>query len=60
MSRKWITIRAVCEEHGLGERTVRRYIAEGKLTAYRVGGRLIRLDAEEVERQLITPLGGGA
>jgi excisionase family DNA binding protein len=49
---KKITVRDVCSTYGLSERTVRRYLAEGLLTATRVGPRLIRLDAEQVERAL--------
>ncbi|MFW9097719.1 helix-turn-helix domain-containing protein [Corynebacterium striatum] len=37
----------------LGERTLRRYIAEGKLVAYRAG-RAIRLKPEDVDA-LFTP-----
>ena len=31
-------------------RTLRRWIAEGRLPAYRVGPRLVRLDPESVDR----------
>ena len=31
-------------------RTLRRWIAEGRLQAYRVGPRLVRLDPESVDR----------
>lgn len=37
----------------IGERTLRRYIAEGKLTAYRAG-RAIRLKPQDVDA-LFTP-----
>ncbi|GLE53730.1 excisionase family DNA-binding protein [Mycobacterium montefiorense] len=50
---KKITVREVVNTYGIGERTVRRYIADGRLTAYRMGPRLIRLDAEQVEQELI-------
>lgn len=30
--------------------TIRRYISQGRLTAYRVGDRLLRVDLDEVER----------
>ena len=51
--RKLMTVAEVVREYGLGERTVRRYIASNRLTAFRVGPRLIRLDADQVERELI-------
>ena len=34
------------------ERTIRRYIAAGRLTGYRVGPRLIRVDLDELEAML--------
>jgi len=58
---KKITVRQVCDTYGLSERTVRRYLAEGRLTAQRIGPRLIRLDAEQVDRELTgRPIGGAA
>lgn len=33
-------------------RTIRRYVADGRLTAYRLGPRLIRIDASELDRLL--------
>lgn len=37
-------------------RTIRRYIAEGKITGYRVGAKLIKVDRAEVIRKLIRPV----
>jgi excisionase family DNA binding protein len=37
---------------GCHTRTVRRYIADGRLTGYRMGPRLIRVDLAEVEALL--------
>lgn len=53
---KRITIREVTERYGISRASVSRYIDAGILTAYRVGPRLIRLDADEVERQLAVPV----
>lgn len=50
---KKITVADVVREYGIGERTCRRWIAEGRLTAYRIGPRLIRLDADQVADQLL-------
>ena len=33
-------------------KTVRRYIAAGRLTGYRLGGRLLRVDLNEVDAML--------
>jgi excisionase family DNA binding protein len=37
---------------GANPRTIRRYIAAGRLTGYRVGPRLIRVDLDELEALL--------
>ena len=58
MGRK-ITVAQVVENYGLSERTIRRYLAEGVLTAQRCGKRSIRLDADQVERELMGPPVGG-
>ncbi|OAA17316.1 hypothetical protein Caferm_04625 [Corynebacterium afermentans subsp. afermentans] len=50
---RMITIPQAAELYQVGERTLRRYIAEGQLVAYRLG-RSIRLRPEDVEA-LFTP-----
>lgn len=58
---KKITIQEVADTFGVSTRTVRRYIAASRLTAYRVGPRMIRLDADQVAEQLLgEPVGGDA
>lgn len=47
------TVPQAAERTGLGQRTIRRHIAEGGLTAYRLG-RSIRLHPEDVDA-LFTP-----
>lgn len=42
------TIKQAANFHGIDEKSVRRYIAQGLLTGYRVGPRLIRLDRDSV------------
>jgi len=41
------------DHYDLSRQTVRRWIASGKITAYRVGPRLIRVDLEEIEAKII-------
>jgi excisionase family DNA binding protein len=53
MPHKRIPKREVCETYGISLRTLDRYIAEGRLKAYRIGPKMIRLDADEVERALV-------
>lgn len=49
---KKLSIAQVADLYGLHPRTVRRYIAAGKLLAYRIGPRMIRLDEDQVRRAL--------
>jgi excisionase family DNA binding protein len=46
----------VCETYGISLRTVDRWIAEGRLKAYRIGNKIIRLDADEVEQALVSEM----
>jgi excisionase family DNA binding protein len=46
------SIADVAARLGVHTRTVRRWIAAGLLTSYRVGPQLLRLDADEVDRFL--------
>ena len=55
-SRKLITIDDAAEMLGVNRVTVRRRIADGTLTGYRVGPRYIRVDQAEVERKLLRPV----
>lgn len=57
-SRKLVSINVAAAELGVSERTIRRYIASGRLTGYRVGARLIRVDLSQLDRAL-TPIGAG-
>jgi excisionase family DNA binding protein len=44
---------------GVAEKTIRRFIRDDKLPAYRLGNRVIKIKIEDVE-SLLVPLGGGA
>jgi excisionase family DNA binding protein len=50
MARTRLSPAEVAEELGVDLRTVRRMISEGRLPAYRVGPRLIRIKLEDVEK----------
>ena len=43
-------------------RTIRRYIAEGRLTGYRIGPRLVKVNLADIDglARPMTPAGGGA
>lgn len=51
-SKTYETIADAAARLGVSPRTIRRRIADGHLTAYRFGPRLIRLDAVEVDAVL--------
>ena len=58
--RPYLTIRETATLLALSKRTIHRYIAEGKLMAYRVAGeKAIRIKVEDVEA-LLVPVSGGA
>lgn len=44
-AKKYVSARQVAESYNVSVRTVHRRIADGSLTAYRIGPKLIRLDA---------------
>jgi excisionase family DNA binding protein len=57
--RRYVKIADVAEYLQVTERTVRQMIADGRLTGYRSGGRLIRLDLNDVDAAM-QPFGGAA
>lgn len=46
------TIKDAADRFGISQTTVRRYINEGRITAHRMGPRLIRLDLNQVEQEI--------
>lgn len=46
------TIAEAAERLGVSTKTVRRYIADGRITGYRFGPRFIRLNPAEVDAAL--------
>lgn len=45
-----ITIAEAAERYGVSTRTIRRYIANGLLPAYRMGPRLVRIEEADLDR----------
>ena len=60
-TRRLVSLHKAGELLGVNERTIRRYIAAGRITAYRLGPKLVRVNRDEVENQLrpIPTTGGG-
>lgn len=47
--RRLVSIAVAADEYGVSTKTLRRYIAAGRLTGYRMGPRLIRVDLNELD-----------
>ena len=52
-------IKKTAEYFDVDVKTIRRWISRGRLTAYRVGPRLIRVDRASILK-LASPIGGAA
>ena len=61
VTRRYISIAEAAAEYlNVSDKTVRRLIADGELTGYRIGrktGRLIRVDLDEIGEKLMRPIG---
>ncbi len=58
MRRRYISIAEAADYLQISTRTVRRLIRDGELNGYRIGqsGRLIRVDMNEIDGQLMRPI----
>lgn len=56
--RNLVSIKTVAERLDVNELTVRRMVADGRLTAYRVGSRLLHVDSADVDA-LVVPVEPG-
>lgn len=59
LRRRYVRIGEAAEYLGVTDRTIRQMIADGRLTGYRSGRRLVRLDLNEVDAAM-KPFGGAA
>ena len=55
----WDTALTYAEHLGMHPRTVRNFIAEGRIPAYRVGNRAIRINRREADAALIERIPAG-
>ena len=51
-TRRITSINAAAEYAGVSTKTIRRYIAAGRLTGYRFGPRLVKINLSEVDALL--------
>jgi excisionase family DNA binding protein len=56
-TRRYVKIAEAAEYLQVTDRTIRQMIADGRLTAYRSGTRLVRLDLNEINAAM-RPFGG--
>jgi hypothetical protein len=57
VSRELVSTLAAAKRYGISEKSIRRYIAQGLITGYRVGQRrLIRVDLGECDARLLAPI----
>lgn len=57
--RRYVKLAEAAEYLGVTDRTVRSMIADGRLTGYRSGARLVRVDLNEIDAAM-KPFGGAA
>lgn len=58
---RYTTIKETADRLGVSGMTIRRMVARGELSAYRIGPRVLRLDADEVDRLAVkVPAGATA
>jgi excisionase family DNA binding protein len=55
-ARRYESLDAAAERLDVNPRTIRRAIAAGTITGYRVGTKALRVDPDEVDQKLLTPV----
>jgi excisionase family DNA binding protein len=55
----YLSIRETADYLGVTTRTVHSMVSDGRLTAYRLGARVVRLRRDEIDAAMV-PFGGGA
>jgi len=52
-ARRYASIKTVAEIYDVNSRTVRRWISEGRITGYKIGAMLVKVDLNEVEEKIV-------
>lgn len=50
--RRYVSVGDAAEYLGVSDRTIRQMISDGRLTAYRNGRKLVRLDLNQIDAQM--------
>jgi excisionase family DNA binding protein len=56
MPQKFESIEHAADRLDVSPKTVRRMIAQGRVTGYRIGTKLVRVASDEIDTQLIRPI----
>lgn len=56
--RRYVSPAEAADYLGVTTRTIRQMVSDGRLTAYRNGPKLVRLDLNEIDANMV-PFGGG-
>ncbi|MCV7317249.1 excisionase family DNA-binding protein [Mycolicibacillus parakoreensis] len=59
VGRRYVRLKEAADYLDVTERTVRQMISDGRLTGYRSGARLVRVDLNDIDTAM-KPYGGGA
>jgi excisionase family DNA binding protein len=51
-TRRLVSQQDAADYLGVTERTIRNYVSRGQLRAYRIGGRLVRVDQDDLDALL--------
>ena len=57
--RRYAKLAEAADYIGVTDRTIRQMIADGRITGYRSGSRLVRVDLNELDAAMV-PFGGAA
>jgi excisionase family DNA binding protein len=51
--RRFASVKDAAEAYDVNPRTVRRWICDGRITGYRMGGKLVKVDLDEIEANVV-------
>jgi excisionase family DNA binding protein len=52
-ARRYASVKTIAEIYDVDPRTVRRWISEGRITGYKIGAMLVKVDLNEVEEKIV-------
>jgi len=52
-ARRYASVKTAAEIYDINPRTVRRWISEGRITGYKIGAMLVKVDLNELEEKIV-------